>query len=136
MFDAEVTVTAGLASIDRRRPDLVLLDGNLPDIDGAEVLRRIRSDPATAVLPVVVVSADASAARQAQLLALGANDYLVKPFEIERLGQLVADFTGAAALHTVPTAVTGWTLTAFGPICWPSTTAAAVSPSWATGSAI
>jgi CheY-like chemotaxis protein len=64
------------------RPALVLLDLNLPDISGEEVLRRIRNDPVTADTPVVVVSADATPGQVERLRSAGANDYLTKPFSL------------------------------------------------------
>jgi PAS domain S-box-containing protein len=67
------------------RPDLVLLDLNLPDIPGEEVLRRLRADPATATVPVIVVSGDATPGQADRLLAAGADDYITKPFDIARL---------------------------------------------------
>ena len=67
------------------RPDLILLDLNLPDMHGTEVLRRLRADPATMEVPVVVISADASPSQIERLLAAGARNYLTKPFNIERL---------------------------------------------------
>jgi hypothetical protein len=72
------------------------LDGNLPDIDGAEVLRQIRSDPATADLPIIVVSADASPARVSALIAAGANEYLTKPFDFRHLDRLIKALMTAA----------------------------------------
>jgi CheY-like chemotaxis protein/anti-anti-sigma regulatory factor len=96
-LDSVMTARAGLERIRRQCPDLVLLDGNLPDLDGSEVLRRIRADPATEALPVVVVSADANPARAAQLLALGADEYVVKPFDVDQLGLLVAELTATPA---------------------------------------
>ena len=67
------------------RPALVILDLNLPDISGEEVLRRIRDDPRTADTSVVIVSADATPSHIARLLQAGADDYLTKPFEIDEL---------------------------------------------------
>lgn len=64
-------------------PRLILLDLNLPDIHGSEVLRRLREAPATAEIPVVVISADATATQIERLLAAGAQDYLTKPFRIQ-----------------------------------------------------
>jgi CheY-like chemotaxis protein len=95
-LDTMVTGGTGLAHIRQHPPDLVLLDGNLPDLDGSEVLRQIRSDPATADLPVIVVSADASPQRVSALMAAGANEYLTKPFDIEHLDRLINDVTTAA----------------------------------------
>ena len=68
--------------IRQRRPDLVLLDLHLPGIDGEEVLRRLRADPGTADLPVVIVSAEVNPWYRERLLAAGASDYLSKPLDI------------------------------------------------------
>jgi PAS domain S-box-containing protein len=80
----------------QHRPDLVLLDLHLSDIGGEEVLRRLRSNPDTAAVPVVVVSADATAGQIQRLLAAGAIQYLTKPLDLtqflevlNRLGQEV-----------------------------------------------
>jgi signal transduction histidine kinase/CheY-like chemotaxis protein len=67
------------------RPRLVLLDLNLPDIDGDVVLRMLKADAATASVPVVIISADATARRSDQLLALGAAAYLAKPIDVAEL---------------------------------------------------
>ena len=74
----------GLAMAREHRPDLLLLDLDLPDLPGEEVLRRWRADPATRAIPVVVVSADATPAQIARLRAAGARDYLTKPLDIAR----------------------------------------------------
>jgi PAS domain S-box-containing protein len=68
----------------QHRPDLVLLDQHLPDLDGEEVLRRLQADPQTAAVPVVVVSADATAGQIQRLLAAGARHYLTKPLDVPR----------------------------------------------------
>ncbi|MEY2493693.1 MAG: hypothetical protein QOD12_3195 [Verrucomicrobiota bacterium] len=65
------------------RPKLVLLDLNLPDIHGSEVLRRLQEAPETAKLPVVVLSADATPSQIERLLTAGARNYLTKPFDID-----------------------------------------------------
>jgi CheY-like chemotaxis protein len=65
------------------RPRLILLDLNLPDIHGSEVLRRLQSEPATATVPVVVLSADATPSQIERLLTAGARNYLTKPFDID-----------------------------------------------------
>jgi CheY-like chemotaxis protein len=99
-LDTTVTGGTGLEHIRLHPPDLVLLDGNLPDLDGAEVLRRIREDPATAGLPVIVVSADASPDRASALLAAGANEYLTKPFDFHHLDATIKALTSAAVRST------------------------------------
>lgn len=68
-----------------RQPDVVLLDINLPDVSGEEVLRQIRADPLTATIPVVVVSADANYRQIQLLLEAGAVAYLTKPLDIHDL---------------------------------------------------
>lgn len=79
----------GLELARRHRPSLILLDLNLPDIAGDEILARLRAHPATAATPVVVVSADASSGRVATVLAAGASDYMTKPIDVSRLLGLV-----------------------------------------------
>lgn len=72
----------GLRRAAELRPDLVLLDMQLPDIHGREVLRRLRADARTAALPVVALSASAMADDVAEMLAAGALDYWSKPLEL------------------------------------------------------
>jgi len=74
----------GLAGIRSQRPDLILLDMQLPDISGLELLRHLKQDDSVADIPVVVVSADATTARMQEALTLGAAHYLTKPVEIAR----------------------------------------------------
>jgi PAS domain S-box-containing protein len=74
----------GIELAREHRPALVLLDLNLPDYSGEEVLRRLRADPRTAAVTVVVVSADATAGQANRLRAAGANAYLTKPFALEQ----------------------------------------------------
>ena len=77
-----MTGRAGLKLAADVLPDLVLLDLDLPDIRGEDVLVELRADPATVGIPVVVVSADATAGRQEQLVAAGAAAYIVKPLQL------------------------------------------------------
>ncbi|MEA2219303.1 MAG: hypothetical protein QOJ35_1929 [Solirubrobacteraceae bacterium] len=72
----------GLRMACEHRPALVLLDLNLPDMSGEEILRRLRSDPRTADVAVVILSADATPGQAARLRSAGAYGYLTKPFEI------------------------------------------------------
>jgi CheY-like chemotaxis protein/anti-sigma regulatory factor (Ser/Thr protein kinase) len=72
----------GLTAIRSRRPDLILLDMNLPDVDGLELLRELQRDPDCAKIPVVVVSADATPGRIEDALAAGARRYMTKPLDL------------------------------------------------------
>ena len=83
------------------RPKLILLDLNLPDMHGSEVLRRLQDDPATAQVPVVVLSADATPSQIERLLTAGARNYLTKPFDIDPflavVDEMVSDAPAPAA---------------------------------------
>jgi len=70
-----------LVQIERRRPDLVLLDVMMPRIDGVELCRQIRADPLTASLPVVMLTAKGLSAEKVVGLTAGADDYIIKPFD-------------------------------------------------------
>lgn len=72
---------AGLAAALRLLPSLILLDLDLPGIDGFEVCRRLKDDPTTAATPVVLMSANSTMADKVKGLELGAIDYLTKPFK-------------------------------------------------------
>jgi DNA-binding response OmpR family regulator len=68
------------------KPDLILLDVDLPDLSGFEVCRRLKADPPLAAIPVVLMSATfTEAAQRLQALAAGADDYLVEPLESAEL---------------------------------------------------
>ena len=72
--------STGLRIAREHRPDLIVLDLSMPDMDGLDVCRQLRADPRHARLPILVLSARASAADRVQGLEIGADDYLVKPF--------------------------------------------------------
>ena len=73
------TGTAALAGLRADKPDLVLLDISLPEMDGTQVLRSIRSDPALRALPVIALTAHAMAGDREKYLAEGFDDYVTKP---------------------------------------------------------
>ena len=84
-----VKVTTGSAAADvaaARQPDLVLLDLRLPDVRGETVLAELKQRPETRDIPVVVLSADTSAA---DVLALGAVEYLTKPVDVRHLLEVI-----------------------------------------------
>jgi len=74
----------GLEAV-RKGADLVLLDLNLPGIDGLEVCRMIRRQPTTAHVPIIIVSARADEVDRVLGLEMGADDYVVKPFSLKEL---------------------------------------------------
>lgn len=71
---------AALEAVDRHAPDIVVLDLNLPGLDGYNVLAQIRSRPATAELPVLVLTALGDEDNEVRVFELGADDFLSKPF--------------------------------------------------------
>ena len=71
---------AVLAALDGQRPDLLILDIKMPEMDGLEVLRRIRAAPTPRPLPVIILTALSNEADVVRGFGLGADDYLVKPF--------------------------------------------------------
>ena len=74
------------------RPDLILLDVHLPDMQGDEVLRQVRADPQLRDTPVIVLSADATPHQRQRLHSAGASDYLAKPIDVARLLALLDRF--------------------------------------------
>lgn len=88
-----ITGTDALAAVRRTTPDVVLLDIAMPDMDGVDVLRRMRV--LAAHLPVIMVTANADIAVARRALKMGAFDYVAKPFEFDHLGRVVE----AAMLH-------------------------------------
>ena len=77
-------------------PDLIVLDLHLPDIQGDEVLAQLRADPRTAVIPVVMCSADATERRRKQLIAAGALAYLTKPVKVQRFLRMLDEVLSSA----------------------------------------
>jgi DNA-binding response OmpR family regulator len=80
-----LTGAGALAEVERRCPDLVLLDQMLPDIDGVEVCRRLRAGQSTRRIPIMFLTARAGPEARVRGLALGADDYVVKPFSMREL---------------------------------------------------
>lgn len=73
------TGTDGLRMAAEMRPDLILMDINLPDIDGVEVTRRIKANPTLKEIPIVALTANAMVGDQERFLKAGCDDYLRKP---------------------------------------------------------
>jgi signal transduction histidine kinase/ActR/RegA family two-component response regulator len=93
---------AGIECAVRDVPDVILLDLHLPDLQGDEVLNELKADPATAAIPVIVLSADASRGVIRRLLDRGAFAYLTKPIELAELGELLDSCDAARAQDRQP----------------------------------
>ena len=76
---------AGIAMAEAERPDLILMDLNLPQIDGWEAPRRLKADPATCDIPIIALSAHAMAGDREKAFATGCDDFDTKPIEFDRL---------------------------------------------------
>lgn len=79
-----------LDAVAAQKPDLILLDLMMPEIDGFEVIRRLRADPATADIQIVILSALNSDEDVVKGFDAGANDFIMKPIIMERLLNCVA----------------------------------------------
>jgi two-component system cell cycle response regulator len=75
----------GLAIATQEKPDLVILDHNMPVMDGITMLRRMREDPGLKRTPVIMLTAESGLESLATLARLGVRDYLTKPFREEEL---------------------------------------------------
>lgn len=89
----------GLDLAREHHPHLILLDLHLPDVQGGEILRRLKDDPQTRHIPVVVISADATPGQADRLRAEGARDYLTKPLNVKKLLGLLDDLLQPAELQ-------------------------------------
>jgi CheY-like chemotaxis protein len=79
----------GLKAAIDERPDLILLDNRLPDATGSDVLRQLASSTATADIPVVVLTGDSSGTTADELLAVGASEYIMKPYDIHEFMSMI-----------------------------------------------
>jgi PAS domain S-box-containing protein len=89
-----ITAMQGRLALDLARehqPDVILLDLNLPDMNGEEILRRLKADAELARIPVVMISADALGDRIDTLLELGAHGYLTKPYKLQEFLTVLED---------------------------------------------
>jgi two-component system cell cycle response regulator DivK len=82
----------GIAAAERERPDLILMDIQLPGVDGYEATRRIKADPALRAIPVIAVTSYALSGDEARARAAGCDDYVTKPFSPRQLLAKVREF--------------------------------------------
>ena len=96
LFSAE-NAAEGMAAIENTRPDVALVDINLPDGSGLDLCRRLRAQTEFRKLPLIALSADALPDHIARALQTGFNHYLVKPLQIPRLLGILATLPSAQA---------------------------------------
>ncbi|MDA0674021.1 MAG: response regulator, partial [Cyanobacteria bacterium] len=89
----EVLVAAdgaeAIALATRERPDLIVMDVQMPNVDGLEAMGRIRANPETAAIPMIALTAFAMAGDEERCLAAGANAYLSKPVKLKQLAATI-----------------------------------------------
>jgi two-component system, cell cycle response regulator DivK len=86
------SATEGIALATAHQPDLILMDIQLPDMDGVAALGRLRADPATTDIPVVAVTAFAMKEDEQRLMQAGFDGYLVKPINVRELPEQVRQY--------------------------------------------
>ena len=96
---------AGLAAARKHAPDLVVLDVMMPGLDGWEVCKRLRQEPSTAALPILMLTAKAEESDRVLGLELGADDYLTKPFSVRELAARVKALLRRAEASAAPAEV-------------------------------
>ncbi len=96
----------GVKTCQTKRPDLVILDIRLPDIDGYEVAKRLRENRRTAGIPIIFLTEKRSRSERLQGLELGADDYITKPFDIQELRLRVRNSLQRLTLGSVNNPVT------------------------------
>jgi DNA-binding response OmpR family regulator len=92
-----VDARSGILLVAKERPDLVLLDVMMPEVDGMEVLRALKSDPDLSQIPIIMLTALDGVGQISLASTAGADGYVTKPFEVEDLLSLVRRFTALAA---------------------------------------
>jgi CheY-like chemotaxis protein len=88
---------AALAEVEQHRPDVILMDLQLPGIDGLELTRRLKADPATRTISIIAVTAYAMKGDREKALAAGCDDYVSKPIDTRALPGVVARHAGGGA---------------------------------------
>jgi len=76
----------------REKPDIVLMDISLPEIDGLQATRKLRADPEFSQLPIIIVSAHDSQETRDEARAAGGTDYISKPIDFDELKKLIDEY--------------------------------------------
>ncbi len=95
--DTALDADAAMAAIARARPDLILMDLQLPGVDGLELTRRLKSDGTTKDIVVIAVTAYAMKGDQDKAVAAGCDDYVTKPIDTRILPETIAKHLAARA---------------------------------------
>ena len=95
VFEAE-NGEAGVALARELRPDLILMDVQMPLVDGYEATRRIRADPDTRHIPIIAITSYAMSGDEAKAMAAGCNGYVAKPFSPRAILAIVRDLLADA----------------------------------------
>jgi len=95
-FDVVVALdgSSGAAAAAAEQPDLILMDISLPDMDGCEVTRLVRAQPATASIPIIALTAHAMETDRIRALEAGCEDFDTKPVDLARLLAKIDAFKG------------------------------------------
>jgi DNA-binding response OmpR family regulator len=106
-YDVVTAMNGGeaLEMIERKRPDVVVLDIMMPNLNGYEVVQRIRGNKATRFLPVLLLSARAGALDRKYGIRMGADDYILKPFKAEDLLARIASVLPVSVGEPAPARV-------------------------------
>ena len=88
---------AGIEAAARERPDAILMDLSLPEVDGWEATRRLKAEPDTAAIPVIALTAHAMQGDEERARACGCDDYLTKPIDEDQLFAKLARLLGPGA---------------------------------------
>lgn len=88
--DTALDAESAIEAIRQHRPDVILMDIQLPGIDGLELTRRLKADPATRDIVIVAVTAYAMKGDQAKAQAAGCDDYITKPIDTRALPETIA----------------------------------------------
>lgn len=103
-FEVQVaeSATEALDAVSRCRPDLILMDLQLPEMDGLTLTRRLKANPTTAGIKVVAMTAHAMVGDKEEAIAAGCTGYIAKPIDTRTLGDQVREFLQAETAEPAP----------------------------------